>query len=260
MLCILRKTVVYWPSDREGGMTVSWYVYMLRCGDGSLYTGCTDNIPRRLAIHQSGKGAKYTRSRLPVELAYWEELPDKPAALRREAAIKRLTRQEKLGLIEEKEKRTMTEMRRKDRQMPEEFAWEVVDKCEYAFLAMTAEDGTPYGLPVTIVREGRKVYFHSAMEGRKVRCLRANPRVCLTCVGDTEIQQDRFTTLYQCAVAFGMAEEVTEEAEKIEALRLLCQRHTPDNMAGFDDAIRRSLARTGVWRITVEELSGKAKR
>ena len=260
MLCILRKTVVYWSSDREGGMTVSWYVYMLRCGDSSLYTGCTDNIPRRLAIHQSGKGAKYTRSRLPVELAYWEELPDKPAALRREAAIKRLTRQEKLGLIEEKEKRTMTEMRRKDRQMPEEFAWEVVDKCEYAFLAMTAEDGTPYGLPVTIVRAGRKVYFHSAMEGRKVRCLRANPRVCLTCVGDTKIQQDRFTTLYQCAVAFGMAEEVTEEAEKIEALRILCQRHTPDNMAGFDDAIRRSLARTGVWRITVEEITGKAKQ
>ena len=68
---------------------MSWYVYMLRCGDGSLYTGYTDDISRRLAAHQSGRGAKYTRSHLPVELAYWEELPDKPAALRREAAIKR---------------------------------------------------------------------------------------------------------------------------------------------------------------------------
>ena len=239
---------------------MNWYVYVLCCGDGSLYTGYTDNIPRRLAVHQSGNGAKYTRSRLPVELAYWEELPDKSAALRREAAIKQLNRKEKLGLIAEKEKKAMMEMRRKDRQMPEEFAWEVVDKCEYAFLAMTAEDGTPYGLPVTIVRKDKQVYFHSAMEGRKVRCLRANPRVCLTCVGDTEIQQDRFTTLYQCAVAFGTVEEVTEETEKIEALRLLCQRHTPDNMAGFDDAIRRSLVRTGIWRIKVEEISGKAKQ
>ena len=239
---------------------MGWFIYMLRCGDGSLYTGYTDNIARRLAAHQSGKGAKYTRSRLPVELAYWEELPDKSAALRRENAVKQLTRREKLALIAKKEKKTMTEMRRKDRQMPEEFAWDVVDQCEYAFLSMTAEDGTPYGLPITIAREGRNVYFHSAMEGRKVRCLQANPRVCLTCVGDTEIQQDRFTTLYQCAVAFGTAAEVTEEAEKIEALRLLCQRHTPDNMAGFDDAIRRSLVRTGVWRITVEEISGKAKR
>ena len=239
---------------------MSWYVYMLRGGDASLYTGYTDDISKRLAAHQSGRGAKYTRSHLPVELAYWEKLPDKSAALRREAAIKRLTRQQKMALIEEKEKETMTEMRRKDRQMPEEFAWDVVDQCEYAFLAMMEEDGTPYGLPITIVRKDRNVYFHSAMDGRKVRCLRANPRVCLTCVGNTEIQQDRFTTLYQCAVAFGTAEEVTEEAEKIEALRLLCQRHTPDNMAGFEDAIRRSLARTGIWRITVEEISGKAKQ
>jgi len=80
---------------------VAWFVYMLRCGDGSLYTGYTDDVARRLAVHQSGKGAKYTRSRLPVTLAYQEELPDKSAALRREAAIKKLTRGEKLRLIEE---------------------------------------------------------------------------------------------------------------------------------------------------------------
>ena len=79
---------------------MAWFVYMLWCGDGSLYTGCTDNVPRRLAVHQSGKGAKYTRSRLPVSLIYQEEVPDKPAALRREAAIKRLTRSQKLKLIE----------------------------------------------------------------------------------------------------------------------------------------------------------------
>ena len=78
---------------------MGWFVYMLRCGDGSLYTGYTDDVARRLAVHRSGKGAKYTRSRLPVELAYWEELPDKSAALRREVAIKRLSRPEKLALI-----------------------------------------------------------------------------------------------------------------------------------------------------------------
>lgn len=239
---------------------MAWYVYMLRCGDDSLYTGYTDNVQRRLQTHQSGKGAKYTRSRLPVTLAYQEELPDKSAALRREAAIKRLTRQQKLALIEQKERCTMMEMRRKDRQMSEAFAWEVVDKCEYAFLAMSAEDGAPYGLPVTIVRSGNAVYFHSAMEGRKIDCLRREPRVCLTCVGDTQIQQNRFTTLFESAVAFGTASEVTDDAEKIEALRILCQRHTPDHMAGFDAAIRASLKRTAVWKITVEEITGKAKR
>ena len=83
---------------------MAWFVYMLRCADGSLYTGYTDDVQRRLAVHQSGKGAKYTRSRLPVELAYWEELPDKSAALRREAAIKAMSRPQKLKLTEEKER------------------------------------------------------------------------------------------------------------------------------------------------------------
>ena len=77
---------------------MAWYVYMLRCGDGSLYTGCTDCVERRLAVHQSGKGAKYTRSRLPVSLVYQEEAADRSAALRREAVIKKLRRQEKLRL------------------------------------------------------------------------------------------------------------------------------------------------------------------
>lgn len=239
---------------------MTWFVYMLRCGDGSLYTGCTNDLYRRLKAHQSGRGAKYTRSRRPVALVYQEELPDRSAALRREAAVKRLTRAQKLALIQKKEELHMKEMRRKERQIPETLAWEIVDKCEYAFLAMTAEDGSPYGLPVTIVREGRGVYFHSAMAGRKVECLRREPRVCLTCVGDTQIQPKKFTTLFESAVAFGAAAEVTEEEEKVHALRLLCQRHTPGNMEAFDSAVAASLARTGIWKITVEEITGKAKR
>ena len=76
-----------------------WTVYILQCRDGTLYTGITDNLPRRLAAHNAGKGAKYTRSRLPVELVYQEAVPDRSAALRREAAIKRLDRRRKLALI-----------------------------------------------------------------------------------------------------------------------------------------------------------------
>lgn len=75
------------------------FVYVLRCGDGSLYTGSTTDLARRLKAHRNGRGAKYTRSRLPLELVYWEEVSDWPSALRREAAIKRLTRLQKLALI-----------------------------------------------------------------------------------------------------------------------------------------------------------------
>ena len=88
---------------------MAWFVYLLRCGDGTLYTGCTDDVQRRLEVHRSGKGAKYTRSRLPVELAYWEEVPDRSAALRREAAIKKLRRQEKLALIQQTAETTQEE-------------------------------------------------------------------------------------------------------------------------------------------------------
>ena len=80
---------------------MSYFVYILHCGDDTLYTGSTDNVERRLAVHQSGKGAKYTRSRGPLTLVYREEVEDKSAALKREAAIKKLTRTQKLNLIAE---------------------------------------------------------------------------------------------------------------------------------------------------------------
>lgn len=76
------------------------FVYMLRCRDGSLYTGWTNDLEHRLAMHNSGRGAKYTRGRGPLELVYSEELPDKEAALRRECAIKKLRREQKLALLQ----------------------------------------------------------------------------------------------------------------------------------------------------------------
>lgn len=82
------------PSERQG-----WCVYILRCADDSLYTGATNRLASRIACHLAGKGAAYTRSRLPVTLVYAEEADDRGAALRREAFIKRLSRRQKLELI-----------------------------------------------------------------------------------------------------------------------------------------------------------------
>lgn len=75
------------------------FVYMVECSDGSLYTGWTTDVDARVAVHNSGSGAKYTRSRLPVKLVYFEEANDRSAALKREAAIKKLSRSSKLKLI-----------------------------------------------------------------------------------------------------------------------------------------------------------------
>ncbi len=79
---------------------MQYEVYILLCHDGTLYTGIARDAEKRLAVHNSGQGAKYTRSRLPVRLVYRETQPDKSSALRREAAIKKLSRADKLLLIE----------------------------------------------------------------------------------------------------------------------------------------------------------------
>lgn len=78
------------------------YTYILRCADGSLYTGWTNDLTKRLAAHNAGTGSKYTRSRLPVTLAYFEEHETKNEAMHREWVIKHMTRPEKLTLIQEK--------------------------------------------------------------------------------------------------------------------------------------------------------------
>jgi predicted GIY-YIG superfamily endonuclease len=80
-------------------MESTWKLYILRCGDGSLYTGITTDVQKRLAAHRSGKGAKYTRGRGPLELVYSEKCGSHSDALRRELEIKRLTREEKKALI-----------------------------------------------------------------------------------------------------------------------------------------------------------------
>lgn len=75
------------------------FVYLLRCRDGSLYCGWTDDLAKRLTTHNTGKGAAYTRSRRPVRLVWQEECADRSAALKREWAIKQLTRPQKLALL-----------------------------------------------------------------------------------------------------------------------------------------------------------------
>ena len=83
----------------QGENTMNCYVYLLQCGDGTLYCGWTNDMRVRLAAHQSGRGAKYTRAHAPVIPVYLEQCADKSAALRREHALKKLTRAQKLELI-----------------------------------------------------------------------------------------------------------------------------------------------------------------
>ena len=145
------------------------------------------------------------------------------------------------------------EMRRKDRQKDESFALEVLD--ETLFVNISMYDGNePYIVPISHVRKGNCIYFHCAKVGRKIDILKENPRVCVSAVSQN------ITTLFKSAIFYGNAIFVTDEAEKMEALRILCEKYLPDYMEHFDSAINKSLAITQIIRIDFESFSAKEKR
>ena len=142
---------------------------------------------------------------------------------------------------------------------------DVFDRAPYVTVSMTRPDGTPYGLPLSLVRKGKDTfYFHCAGEGEKLDCLRSNPMVSLSavskCTPKFEEEKNNFTEHYHSAIAIGRAEIVEDDTEKTEALRLLCQRFLPKYMDHFEEAISRSLPITTVVRITLTEPPvGKSK-
>ncbi|MCQ2244993.1 MAG: pyridoxamine 5'-phosphate oxidase family protein [Bacteroidaceae bacterium] len=149
-------------------------------------------------------------------------------------------------------------MRKESRQMSAEWALEVLDKAPYITVSMADDEGMPYGLPLSLVRTDEKTfYFHGALEGKKLDILRHNPRVCLSavtkCKPTVGPKDGSFTLEFKSAIAFGKAEIVQDDTEKIAALRAICERFLPKHMDAFDASIARSLGRTAVVRITLTE-------
>lgn len=173
-------------------------------------------------------------------------------------------------------------MRRKDREMDKEFGKRVIDKARYGIVSMVDEKNEPHGLPLSIVRDGDYLYFHSAKEGEKVEILRNRPEVSIAFVGDVnipenynkeeldEIAKDEskadllisnvFTTEYESAIVKGVVKSIKDEEEKIKAMRLVCERYTPDKMRYFNMAIKAGLKRTNVYKIKIEEITAKRKK
>ncbi len=149
-------------------------------------------------------------------------------------------------------------MRKASREMGADFALEVFDKAPYVTVSMTRPDGTPYGIPLSVVRTDEKTfYFHCAKEGEKLDCIAHNPVAFLSavsrCTPTVGPKDGSFTLQFKSATAVGKAELVSDDAEKVEAMRAICQRFLPGHMAAFDEALNRSIAMTAVVRITLTE-------
>lgn len=157
-------------------------------------------------------------------------------------------------------------MRKVSREMDSQWALEVMRKAPYITVSFTRADGTAYGVPLSLACTDDLIwYFHCAPEGDKLDALAAHPQVCLSavtkCAPTVGPKDGSFTLQYRSAIAFGKAELVTDDEEKIRALRAISERFLPQHMDAFDDAIARSLHRTAVVRITLNELpTGKRKQ
>lgn len=152
-------------------------------------------------------------------------------------------------------------MKRKDREMDKKFALHIIDeKSKYSVVSMILPDGTPYCVPLSIIRIENSLYFHCAAEGLKITALSTNPQVCVSFVGDVNPLKDKFTTEYESAIVKGKAFFVSDVQEKINALKAICLHYTPENMSEFDISIEKSLSRTFVVRIDIDEITAKRKK
>ena len=151
-------------------------------------------------------------------------------------------------------------MRRKERESTKEQASLWLKECEYAVLCMTDPDGRPYGVPVSPVLAGNTVYFHCAPAGKKLECIRHEPEVCLVCAAGVIPIPEQFSTAYHSTIAFGRAAVVENRAEKIAALRLICEKYAASNMENFERETERSLPRTMIVKIELSDFTGKQKK
>lgn len=150
-------------------------------------------------------------------------------------------------------------MRRSDRLMDEEKTKELLIRGEYGVLSMTDADGAPYAVPLSYVYMNDSIYFHCALSGRKLDCLSREPRVCFNVVdGVKAIYANDFTTLYNSAMVFGKAYIVTDEEEKGVALYALSEKYLPEHIKKAPKDITQFMKRTGVYKIIIESMSGKA--
>lgn len=155
-----------------------------------------------------------------------------------------------------------TDVRRRDRLMPEEQALRLLREGEYGYLSMADAGGEPYGLPISYVWDeaaGNVVYLHCAPEGRKLRVLAERPDVSFCVVGRTQVIPQRFTTAYESLVARARATVVADDDERWHAVQLILQKYSPQHVALGSQYARASLPRTAIIRLDLLSLSGKRK-
>jgi hypothetical protein len=153
----------------------------------------------------------------------------------------------------------MRELRRKDRVITDDDAIAILNKAEYGVLSTISPDGKPYGVPLNFCMIDNCVYFHSAIEGRKIDNIQKNNHVSFCAVGNTEILPDKFGTKYESVILSGEVVEIFNEDKQI-ALEGLLKKYSSDYFIKGLEYIETLKAKTRVFKIRITHLSGKARR
>ncbi|MGE5577926.1 MAG: pyridoxamine 5'-phosphate oxidase family protein [Syntrophothermus sp.] len=148
--------------------------------------------------------------------------------------------------------------RRQDRIMDAVGIERVLKEAPVGFLALVSEDGGPYGIPVNYVAADGKIYIHCAMEGRKLDCIRRDPRVSFSVMINHGVSPEKMTNYYESVVCFGRAREIRDDYDaKKAALDLLVEKYSPGGKCSFERGSSLA-ARTNLIEITLEHITGKA--
>lgn len=150
-------------------------------------------------------------------------------------------------------------MRRKDRLITEEETMDILENGEYGIVSTVSLENQPYGVPVNYCIFDNCIYFHSALEGKKIDNLTHNPRVSFCVVGKTEIQSDTFTTTYESCIVHGLVSEASNE-EKQKPLKELVHKYSPDFVSQGIENIQRAYDKVRVFKISINSITGKANR
>ena len=151
------------------------------------------------------------------------------------------------------------EMRRKDRELKNDEAIEILKNNTYGVLSTVSENGYPYGVPISYVFFNNSIYFHGAIKGHKLDNISNNNKVSFCVVGHTQILPDEFSTKYESVIVFGKAIEVYDE-EKNTVLLEIINKYSADFIEQGKEYIQKASKATKVIKINIEHISGKAKR
>lgn len=154
----------------------------------------------------------------------------------------------------------VSDIRRKDRLLTEEKAYDLLRNGEYGTLSMVSESGAGYGIPISFVYDNNSsIYFHCALEGKKLRCLAKNNCVTFCIVGKTSVISNQFTTAYESIIVEGNIKLRLSDEEKRHGLSLLIEKYCPNDKTTGLKYMEGSFLRTNVIRLDISSFSGKSK-